>query len=278
MNVYVQTTHFPTAAYCILNRFNSNLSPKLATPKLQELNVLPSPLAYVFASRLLSALHKPETQTEECWAAGPQEQRGRGGCGQGRDLARSGGPVWSPGPAWPSRGMWYLCSLSQSCCCSGPGTSRTFAQRLARSGSRAGPAAALSQGVSGSLQQHWNELCQGGGRCKLGLRPWSSPSWEPFQPPYQPPSVLTTPSPRCSAALRLGGVDGSVGVVVSGLGPAAPDDALLKTLNPSSEAVTGPQGWGVWETKDQTLFLAYPLLEGSRKDEKWMSCSCSWCN
>lgn len=30
--------------------------------------------------------------------------------------------------------------------------------------------------------------------------------------------------------------------------------------------------------KDQRWFLVYPLLEGSRKDEKLMSCSFSWCS
>lgn len=96
-------------------------------------------------------------------------------------------------------------------------------------------------------------------------------SWINWTPTFSP----RLGTPRFQEFRRHGG---SSGVAVSRLGPAALGDTLLETLNPSSRALTGPQGWGGEETKDQRWFLVCPLLEGSRKDEKRMSCSCSWCN
>lgn len=69
---------------------------------------------------------------------------------------------------------------------------------------------------------------------QIGLAATILPLTGAFSATLPAPFVPTTTSPGCSAAHRWGGGGGSSGVVVSGLRPAAPDDALLKTLNPSS--------------------------------------------
>lgn len=127
-------------------------SPRLATPNFRSWRYSHL-LQHIFVSCLVSALQKPKMQDGgalSCWAP---EQSGWGAVAKAGTWHTLGGQFGLHGPARPSRGMWYLCSLSQSCCWSGPGTPCTFAQHLAHSGSRAGPTAALSHWVSSFQQQ-----------------------------------------------------------------------------------------------------------------------------
>lgn len=135
-------TNYAFLYSCILYLESTpTFSPRLATPNLQELKVLPSPLAY---GCLPSCFCAPKPQNAG-WRSAPG-QSGWGPVAEAGTRHALGDHFGLPGPAWPSRGTQSLCSLSQSCCCSGPSASRASHQCLACSGSGVGPAAALSRG------------------------------------------------------------------------------------------------------------------------------------
>lgn len=215
--------HFHTAAYCILNHFN--LSPSLETPKLQELKVLPSPLADIC---FLSTLCSPETLAAGQRNAELHSPRSSGWGPVAKSRTCSGGPVWAPRPSVAkhrdvssvlpvpellqpqhllhSGSSWTLRQLSRASSCSHPG--------------------------SGGVCSHTQPSCAKERPLPLGLQTPSFPLGQPFQPFQQPGFILPITSP--GALQHLGGRDLSSGVVVSLLRPAAPGNAVLRMLSPSS--------------------------------------------
>lgn len=144
-----------------------------------------------------------------------------GACGRVKDLAYSGRPVWAPRPSVAKhRGVASVLPLPELLqpqhlwlSILGPGVILERGQQL------------LSPGLRRSFQPHSAQLCQGEAP---GLQTPSSRS-QPFQ---QPGVLLTSSSPQCPAARgRQGWL---LRVEVSLLRPAAPGNAVLQGLSPSS--------------------------------------------
>lgn len=187
-----------------------------------------------------------------------------GSCGQVKDLACSGGPVWlsvaklkgvvsvllvpellQPQHLLHSGSSWTLGRLSRASSCSHPG--------------------------SGGVCSHTQPSCVKERPLPPGLQTPSSPLGQPFQPSQQPGFLLTITSPWCPAA------PGRQGWLLT-TETCSPRSCSAQNAHSFVLITDGLQGLDVQAMKDQSLGLLYLLLEGSRKDGKGMSCSCSWCN
>lgn len=246
--------HFHTAAYCILNQFN--LSPRLGTPKLRELKVLPSPLAHIC---LLSCFCSPKAHMEDkgmlsCTAPGAEWWGPVAKSGAWHALGNQSG---LPGPAWPNRDVFPVLPLPEL----------LQPQQLLHSGSascRTGSCSRLGPGgVSATLSP-----AVPGEATASGLTDTIPPlgTTFPATPAARVPSDHHFPS--CSTW--------EAGMAPQGLWShcwdCCPRWCSAQGAQPFILITDGIQGW------HQGLGLMYLLLEGSRKDGKWVSCSCSWCN
>lgn len=166
MNVFIQTMHFHTAAYCILNHFN--LSSSLETPKLQELKVLPSPLADIC---LLSCFCLPKTLDAGQRHAELHSPRSR--------VARDLWPSQGPGMLWgTSLGSQTQRGQTQRCICApcaraAPAPAPLALWLILDPGVAEQGQQLLSPGLRRSLQPH--SSCAKERPLPLGLQTPSSP-------------------------------------------------------------------------------------------------------
>lgn len=216
--------HFHRAAYCILNLFN--LPRSLETPRLQELQVLPPPLAHI---RLLSRFCSPKPQMQD---------RAMLSCkAQGAEWPSQGpgtlwGPLWAPSPSVAKhRDAGSVLPLQS---CSSPGTSCTLAQHPG-AGAAVWDQQLLPPG-SGGVCSLTQPSCARERPLPWACRHLPLGTALPDLPAARIPSGHRFP--RCPAL--PGGRAGSSGLVVSA-GTCCPRRCRAQSAHPSSQSLMDPR-------------------------------------